>query len=204
MVDYFSDRGLFIAVMQGDRDAFENLFQKYYVSLCHYSQSYLDNPGEAEDIVQDVFVNIWRQRGKIELRSTVYTYLYSSVKHGALNVLKHRAVERNHNHALIEFLEDQCRTDYSYEDEKRLEKVRRAFQELPEQCRRVFMMNCFEGKKYSEIADSLHISINTVKSHVLKSYRIIRRQVADDSFILFFIFVQQQYFQNQEKKYTRK
>ncbi len=199
-MDHLSDKGLFSAVMRGDRDAFENLFQKYYVALCHYSGTYLDHPGEAEDVVQDVFVNIWKQRGSIRIQTTVQTYLYSSVKHGSLNILKHRAVERSHNRGLIEFLENQCRTDYSEEEEKRLEQIRIAFQQLPEQCRNVFMMNCFEGKKYTEIADALNISVNTVKSHMLKAYRMIREQVTGhDLFILFFIFVRQQYFRNREK-----
>lgn len=175
--------------MQGDKEAFENLFQKYYADLCRYSQTYLDQQGEAEDVVQDVFVNIWKQRGTIDIQVSVRNYLFSAVKHRVCNVLKHIAIQRNHSQCLKEFLEHLSHSAYSEEEERQLGQIREAFEELPEQCRKVFMMNCFENKKYTQIAADLNVSVNTVKSHMLKAYRIIRGKVRGGSIILFFIFL---------------
>ena len=95
----------------------------------------------------------------------------------ALNVLKHRAIVRKHSPLLVEFLGNWAKEDYSEQELEQLEQVRRAFDLLPNQCRVVFMMSCLEGKTYKEIADELHISVNTVKSHILKAYRDIRENV---------------------------
>ena len=90
------DKRIFTAVVQGDRDAFGDLFQKYYQVLCNYALTYLDDVSEVEDAVQDVFVYVWNNREVIVVDTSVKSYLFTSVKHRALNILKHRAVERSH------------------------------------------------------------------------------------------------------------
>ena len=182
------DKRIFTAVVQGDRDAFGDLFQKYYQVLCNYALTYLDDVSEVEDAVQDVFVYVWNNREVIVVDTSVKSYLFTSVKHRALNILKHQAVERSHSCLLVEFLEDLSQEEYSEEEAVQLEKIRQALQILPLQCRTVFMMSSLDGKKYREIAEELHISVNTVKSHVLKAYRTIREYVGittSSSFLLF-------------------
>lgn len=172
------DNKLFEAIRLGSRDAFEHLFQRYYVALCQYAATYLEERGETEDAVQDVFVYVWNNRKTVGVQSSVKSYLYSSVKHRALNILKHRAVERSHSRLLSEFLEDLSRTEYSEEEQLQLEQIQKVLRSLPLQCRTVFTMSCLEGKKYKEIAEELQISVNTVKFHILKAYRDIRENVA--------------------------
>lgn len=175
------DKRIFAAVVQGDKEAFERLFQKYYVMLCDYAWSYLNDADETEDAVQDVFVYVWNHRGEIHANGSVKAYLFASVKHRALNILKHRAVERSHSPLLVEFLEDLGREEYSEEEAFQLKQIRLAIEALPSQCRLVFMKSCLEGKKYKEIAEELHISVNTVKSHILKAYRSIHEYVGSSS-----------------------
>lgn len=171
------DSGTFAGIVKGDRKAFENLFQKYYGMLCDYALSYLNNANETEDTVQDVFVYIWNHRTTIRVDNTVRSYLFASVKHRALNVLKHQAVERSHSLLLVEFLEDLGREEYSEEETLQLKQVRQAVRMLSPQCRLAFMKSCLEGKKYKEIAEEMHISVNTVKSHILKAYRSIHEHI---------------------------
>lgn len=171
------DNRLFEAIRLGNKDAFERLFQRHYVALCNYAATYLDEQGETEDVVQDVFVYVWNNRKTVEVRNSLKSYLYSSVKHRALNILKHRAVERSHSRLLGEFLEDLSRTEYSEEEQLQLEQIQKVLQTLPLQCRTVFTMSCLEGKKYKEIAEELQISVNTVKFHILKAYRDIRENI---------------------------
>ncbi|MDE6451672.1 MAG: RNA polymerase sigma-70 factor, partial [Odoribacter sp.] len=82
------DSGIFAGIVKGDRKAFENLFQKYYGILCDYAFSYLNDVNEIEDTVQDVFVYVWNNREAIHVNSSVRSYLFTSVKHRALNILK--------------------------------------------------------------------------------------------------------------------
>lgn len=122
-------------------------------------------------------MSLWNHCKSIAITTSLKSYLYSSVKHSALNVLKHQAIVRKHSPLLVEFLGNLAKEDYSEQELEQLEQVRRAFDLLPNQCRVVFMMSCLEGKTYKEIADELHISVNTVKSHILKAYRDIRENV---------------------------
>lgn len=171
------DKKLFSAVMQGDRNAFEQLFQEYYVVLCNYVGNLIEDQVQAEDIVQDLFVHLWNNQENIEVQGAIKSYLFSSVKHRALNVLKHQAIERNHSPLLAEFLEDISNVDYSEEDTQQVEKIKKLLETLPPQCRMVFTMSCLEGKRYKEISNELGISVNTVKSHIVKAYRTIREGV---------------------------
>ncbi len=155
--------GIVKSIMGGDRKLFEALFHEYYVLLCDYARTYLEDVSEAEDAVQDVFVYLWNYRKSIVISTSLKSYLYSSVKHHALNILKHKAVARKHSPLLIEFLENEEKEEYSETESERLEQVRKAFGMLPDQCRTAFMKSCLEGKKYKEIAEEMHISVNTVK-----------------------------------------
>lgn len=188
MGDIEVDSVLFSAIREGKRDAFESLFQRYYPMLCRYAATYLDEREETEDAVQDVFVYLWNNRQTLVMPKSVRSYLYTSVKHRALNILKHRAVERSHSRLLTEFIEDLSRTEYSEEEQAQIEQIRHVLSTLPQQCRTVFTMSCLEGKKYKEIAEELRISVNTVKYHILKAYRDIRESITipgDISTLLF-------------------
>ena len=172
------DLQLFEAVRKSDRNAFEQLFQKYYTDLCHYAWTYLDEKSETEDAVQDVFIYIWNNRETIRLQESFRGYLFSAVKHRVLNILKHQLVERTHSRLLSEYWDDLLKSGYSEEEQTQLEQIQHILQSLPQQCRIVFMKSCLEGKKYLEIAEELRISVNTVKSHISKAYREIREKIA--------------------------
>lgn len=180
----------FMAVAQGDRNAFERLFRKYYKSLCDYARGFLGRKELAEDVVQDALVYFWNNRCNIDLTMFGKAYLYTSVRHGALNVLKKQMIERRHNPLLIEFMKHLQMQEYSEEEIANIEKIKDAIEKLPEQCRVVFLMNCMEGKRYKEIAEELDISVNTVKTHITKAYRLIRQGIDDKrmSMILFFMY----------------
>ena len=163
---------VFSAIKSGDQRAFERVFRMFYVPLCDYAAMILGEQAEAEDVVQDLFMHIWRSRVEIEVQDSVKSYLFTSVRFRALNVLKHKMVERKHGALLMQ----------------QIEQIKKVLQELPIQCRVVFTMSCLEGKKYKDIANELGISVNTVKSHVMKAYKDIRARVGENtSPILFFI-----------------
>ena len=169
---------VFSAIKSGDQRAFERVFRMFYVPLCDYAAMILGEQAEAEDVVQDLFMHIWRSRVEIEVQDSVKSYLFTSVRFRALNVLKHKMVERKHGALLTEFIEGL----------QQIEQIKKVLQELPIQCRVVFTMSCLEGKKYKDIANELGISVNTVKSHVMKAYKDIRARVGENtSPILFFI-----------------
>ena len=182
---------VFAAIKIGDQRAFEQMFRMFYIPLCDYAVMILGEQAEAEDVVQDLFMHIWKSRAKMEVQESVKSYLFTSVRFRALNVLKHKIVERKHGALLTEFIENLQCSDYSEEEVQRIEQIKEVLQTLPSQCRVVFTMSCLDGKKYKEIAEELGISVNTVKSHIMKAYRDIRARVGGESSpLLLFIALQ--------------
>lgn len=167
-------------IKRGDVKTFERMFKSYYDELCHYGNTFLGDPELAEDVVQDAFVYFWNHREQIELKVSLKAYLYTSVRHGALNVIKKQALERRHNPLLTEFIQYLETSDYSEKELEDIEKVKKAMDILPAQCRIVFEKSCIDGMKYKEIADTMNISVNTVKSHIVKAYRLIKIELKDE------------------------
>ena len=159
------------AVRQDNYPAFEKLFQKYYDPLCRYAQGLLADGSLAEDVVQD----------------SLRAYFYTCIRHRALKNLQKQAIVRKHNPKLTEFIEYLLHSEYSVEEEQEIERIKAIMQELPPQCLKVFMLSAIEEKKYTEIADELSISVNTVKTHISKAYRLIRGQLhSEESLILWY------------------
>ena len=169
------DRNL--SLHQDGQEHFERLFRAYYDPLCHYSYAILGDFSEAEDVVQDLFTYLWKNKEEVKFEREAKAYLYSSVRYRALNVLKHKVVMRRNNPLLLQFIQNIQQEGYSEEEELKIEKINEVLNTLPPQCKTVFTMSCLDGKKYKEIAQELGISVNTVKFHITKAYREIREKV---------------------------
>ena len=121
-------------VLEGNTAAFEELFKRNYQALCNYCQGIVAEHDKAEDIVQDVFVYLWNNRSCIDIKVSLKHYLYSSVRHGALKVLKRQLMEQRHSPLLAEFIANLQQTEYTEEEVIEIEKMKKALASLPQQC----------------------------------------------------------------------
>lgn len=164
----------------GDETAFEMIFKSYYSTLCRYANSFLEDPQEAEEVVQSSFINFWERRQSLDITVSIKSYLYRAVRNSCLNVIKHERVKREHAQHEVFMqagsFEAPAQTLATDELEQRIYE---AMQKLPEQCRLVFQMSRFEELKYQEIADQLNISIKTVENQIGKALKIMREQLRD-------------------------
>ena len=181
------DTQSWIAIQNNDPDAFEKLFRKYYGQLCTYAIGVLGDNEQAEDVVQEVFIYFWEHRKELDVKNSLRAYLFTAVRHRAVKALQKKVMKQKHNSRLTEFVEYLLSTDYTVEEEKAILKVKEIMQSLPEQCLKVFMMSRLEEKKYTEIAQELGISVNTVKTHIAKAYRVIRQGIHDDRYLLLYL-----------------
>lgn len=81
---------VFAKIKNGDQGAFEQVFRMFYMPLCDYAVMILGDQAEAEDVVQDLFTYLWRSRQEVQVQESVKSYLFTSVRFRALNVLKHK------------------------------------------------------------------------------------------------------------------
>jgi RNA polymerase sigma-70 factor, ECF subfamily len=173
--------GIFQSPGQLMEDQFEQVFKSHFKSLHAYACTIIRDPMSAEEIVQTIFVKLWEKKEEIEIKENVSVYLYRAVHNESLNYLKHLKVRsayqsyamRRHSHHQHEKASDKIAAG---ELEQKLGK---ALQELPEQCRTIFQLSRFDELKYREIADRLGLSVKTVENQMGKALRILRLKLVD-------------------------
>lgn len=154
----------------------ENLFKEHYVQLHRYAFTIVKDMDEAKDVVQAVFLNFWDKRATLNITSSPKSYLFRSVYNESINYLKKQEVlQKYHHFSATETSDIQEQKPFAFEDELYLkQKIDAVLQELPPQCREVFIKSRAEQKKYSEIATELGIAVKTVEAHMSKALKIIR------------------------------
>lgn len=172
------------------KSAFELFFKEQYSPLCRFAFPYLKDADEAEEVVQNCFVKLWKDREQLQIESSVKAYLYASVRNACLNQIKHSEVKETYK----KHQEYQDEATYSLNGElegsELQDKINIAIENMPEQRRKVFRMSRFEGLKYKEIAEQLNISPKTVENHMGMAMKFMREELKDYlhlSIIIFFI-----------------
>lgn len=168
------DQQLFEEVLKGNRDSFRILFDRYYKSLCLYADTFLTQVDISEDVVQTVYINIWKNKDKLSHVRSVKSYLYQAVRNSCYNVLKHRNVEKNTLDAL-KMLDIEDESNEIQEKEEKFRKLHNAINELPSKTRQALKLSVFENLTYEEIGQKMNISMNTVKYHIKTAYQYLRK-----------------------------
>ena len=164
-----------------DREAFEKIFREYYKRLHGFAYTYVEERTAAEDIVQSVFLKIWSDRGNWDPPGTVKQYLFAAVRNEALNQLRHqKIVSETQDDVILKFRElNQEKAENLAETEALRLKIEEGILELPHRCRQIFLLNRRSGLTYTEIADYLGISINTVNTQMGRALKSLRDTLSD-------------------------
>ena len=140
----------------------QHIFDKYAKNLCLYALNYLETEADAEDIVQDVFIRCWEKRDiLLSDEKVIKTYLFNSVRNACLDKIEKKDVMRYHNDIIKQDIIDQETITF---DEQLLLEIREELAQMPDQTQKVITRVFMQDMKYQEVADDLHISINTVKT----------------------------------------
>ncbi len=169
----------------------QQLFTEHYKGLCLFARQYIYDNEKSEDIVQDVFLNIWEKKELNASGTQIKSYLYTSVRNRCLNYIRdHKKFNDNVEVAHIENAHEHNRVEY-----RELEHlIKDSIASLPEKCREVFEMSRFREMKYQEIADALGISIKTVEAQMSKALKVLREKLSGYSNGLLMFFMN--FFQN--------
>ena len=159
----------------GNLKAFEVLFRRYYAPLCSYAYRFTSSPDLSEELVQELFYILWRDRLHIHIDRSVKSYLYEAIRNKALHLLEHLRVRERYSKivkmdAPITFPSPEAEAE-AREFEKRVSEI---LLRLPDRRRRIFCMNRFGGSRYVEIAAKLSISIKTVESEMHKALMALK------------------------------
>jgi len=180
---------LISGLKQGSPKAYSYMVDTYYNMLCVYAFELTKNHDLAKDIVQNVFISIWRMRTKLKDDFTVKSYLYKSVYNEFLNQNRNKKnlvqLDKKYLEALSEIVEE--------ENDKSIDRlirfVKQEIEKLPPKCKRTFLLSKKEGLSNIEIAEYLNVSIKSVEAHITKAFSILRKIIGDKvDGILFLLF----------------
>lgn len=169
-----------------DNRAMEVLYDYFYKALVAFSTQMIGEQQAAEDIVQEVFFSVWKQKNQFRSVGSMKAYLFNAVRNESLNNLRHRKVRQE---TITEVQEQYKAMLLSIDEDEELHKAEvyrqmfLAIDQLPSRQREIFLM-AVKGKKNSEIAQALNVSINTVKTLKRNGLKTLRGQLSTDSMLL--------------------
>ena len=158
--------------------SFEKLFKELYTPLCRYCIQFVRIPEIAEEIVQDIFIYIWDNRSKIQIHTSIKSYLYTSTRNKSIDYIKSK-------YARINFVNE----EYSYgtvehsnplsslEENELSSIVTKAIEDLPEKCYIIFSMSRYGDLTNKQIAQELNISEKTVEAQITIAIKKIKSKI---------------------------
>lgn len=175
MYVFFSDEALLEAMARGDEQAFTVLYEKYWEKLLVIALNRVRSIEVAEELVQDLFTDLWKNRFRIVIRKNVSAYLFGALRNIILDHIRQEIVREKYIRHISRFHHSQ---DNATANQIGLSDLNNALKEavgqLPPRCRQVYELSRNEHFSNLEIADRLDISHKTVENQITKALKILR------------------------------
>jgi RNA polymerase sigma-70 factor (ECF subfamily) len=176
------DRSLLERLRHDDTTAFDEIFRTWYAPLVRVADAMVHSRAIAEELVQDVMLELWRRRDRLAPDGSPQAYLFQATRNRALNHLRHgRIVERSAPFVAGESTarpSPEDRTDARVAEAELQAALREAVASLPPRCRQVFELSRVEGLKYGEIAERLGVTVKAVEALMGRALRALRERLA--------------------------
>lgn len=187
--NFENQSALIEGLKKGNEGAYGYLVEHYHNRLCIYANSLIRDDLMAEDIVQNVFVQIWEKRNKLKHDFSLENYLYKSVHNKFIDQYRKgkavMALEKKYIAALELAIEEKD----EIQEQKILNILFDAIQELPPKCKQIFLMSKKEGLTNIEISEYLNVSKKTVEGQITKAFGILREKLGKKyEMIMFLVF----------------
>ncbi len=172
-------------VRGGDASAFETLFQTYAPSLVRFAFALTGSRDVAEELIQDLFLWLWRSRAEWNVPANVEAYLYAAVRNRARNVARDARISERVRDALVRDLTGDGppstteQTDERVMDRELALRVSQAIASLPPRAREVYVLNREYHMTYRAIADRLGVTVKAVEANMARAFRVLREVLED-------------------------
>jgi RNA polymerase sigma-19 factor, ECF subfamily len=173
-----SDRELLERLKNGDTAAFDTIFRTWYGPLVGTAERMLRDRAVAEELVQDVMLELWRRRETLAPDGSAQAYLFQATRNRVLNHLRHLRIEQRSEPDVRGESSVTPQADAVLAQQELDVAVQQAVRSLPDRCREVFELSRVHGLKYAEIASTLGISVKTVEAQMGKALRMLRERLA--------------------------
>ncbi|MEZ0484643.1 RNA polymerase sigma-70 factor [Fibrella aquatica] len=173
------------------REGFELLFRKYYGNLCNHAIRFVYSREMAEDIVAEVFANFWNNEAHRHITGSFRSYLYIAVRNRAYTCIKQELSRNTNLDSTAEDAHQYTMSTVLQPDEithfhELSHKLDIAIQHLPQQSRKAFQLNRLDGKKYSEVASEMGLTVSAVERLISRALAKIRAEIRIEYFVFIF------------------
>lgn len=183
------DRIIITKLKKGDVLSFDRVYEMYHKRVYYFALSYLKSREEAEEIVQEVFLNLWRSREHIKEYYVFSRYLFKITFNAIQKAFRKKSSDRKHMENIIKdiVLEDDS-TNIDLEYNNLMELANQYIDKLPPKQKSVFLMSITENITNENIAKKLNISRKTVDNHLSNARAFLKKSFVDGKLIsaLFF------------------
>ena len=163
---------------KNDKNALNDLFNYYYPCLYQFSKSFLKFEDGIDDILQEVFIKIWKNRANIQSSTTFNSFIFKITRNLLLNELRSRMNRQKTKDKIYKISQSEgYQTFEKIEYQELKETVDHIVNNLPEKQRVVFLLSRCDSLSHKEIAEKLDISTKTVEYHISQSIRIIKNEL---------------------------
>lgn len=164
-----------LKLANGNELAFKFFYEKYYNDIYRFSISLLKSSVQAEEILQDVFLQLWLNHRNLDPKKSIKSYLFTCTRNASLNALKRLANENKLKNRIVlskEESRNNIENELISQDYNKLKSM--AINSLPPKRKLIFEMSRKEGKSYEDISQELNLSLSTVKNQMSKALENIK------------------------------
>lgn len=154
--------------------AMELIFRRHYAQVCRAVYRVIPQKETAEDIAQEVFLELWKKRGQLNIATSLGAYLRRAAVNRALNHIRDQKMKWSDDTELPSMTDSSPGIPEQLETDELQQLVDQYINQLPEKCRLVFVLSRFETLSHAEIAAQLDISPKTVENQITKALRFLR------------------------------
>uniref|UniRef100_UPI0032174725 RNA polymerase sigma-70 factor n=1 Tax=uncultured Draconibacterium sp. TaxID=1573823 RepID=UPI0032174725 len=179
-------------IIEGNTNAFHNLFSEYFQRLFIFAQKFVDEE-LAKDFVQDCFFELWQNRRKLSVQTSISAFLFTIIKNKCYKHYQKEQLRLNHQSEIhLELQQEEL--NFFLKSEKSIlefdikDRIQKTIKTLPPKCAAVFNESRTNGMSNKEIAEKYGLSVKSVEKHISKALKLFRQEFKDFSTILFSLF----------------
>ena len=193
MSQYIDDKIIINKLKEGDVLSFDNIFKKYNRKVYYFALSYLKNKEEAEDTVQEVFINLWRHRDQINENFIFSRYLFKITYNATCKKFRKQASYKNQLEVVLQdFVIEDNSTSIDIEYNNLIETANLLIEKLPPRQKKIFRLSINDHLSAEQIAQKLNISKKTVENYLALTKTSLRKSLSEMhilSVLLFWLFL---------------
>lgn len=175
-----NDEALFLSLKKGNKKAFTLLYEKYWEKLYYIAYQHTQSAQESEDLVHEVFIDLWKNRNKIRIKKTVSSYIFTALKYKIFRLYESKSVRKKYINQIQQNGSGSLNsTEMELSFNELFGLIEHEIDKLPERCKLIFRMRRMDDYSIEEVAKKLEISTNTVNNQMTKASKILKVKIGE-------------------------